>query len=687
MSKVFRKKYLKYLAGIGGKDDKGKARVREVEHSTSAPVVYISNKWGGKWKRIDTWDIQSISLRSASSGEDTCVVKYRYGYIAYPNAPGKQWRAVTTKRFTGKTMWVRVMEDKLILFQGVLTNVDDEFYGRGRDNNANTPCGVQTFTFKGGLYLLGRFRFYKSFWHSEGGEADELDNPEDRIVEWIPDFGGESPEYSRLDKADMEIQKVALGNILIYEQEVKGKKKKFVAFGGTQLYRPEGSFAYLSKLVDLDKWSGPVFDVDLRYIKDELAGKQIEAEPVMNAREFLLKAFDVNSGYDFYFEPTKKGYTIVPFPRENNDTYFWINPQHTAVVSCTLSRNMEDYYTAVRVVGERIVCNVTMTGKPTPVRNPVGVNVNDKDENGALCMFDWFINRQAYNSFILEKFDIDKDGEVTFDWNDFFNPFIQTKYREVLTDFYYDENGKELKENVPRLWLDGRAYNRAHGGDGGNDNDILWTEAHNLEVGVEPFKQAIGFKLKVKHWTRLLDGFLYGFGLDNGNTVVTEGDNNDSEDYSTNWHRDSVGVPIEVRKFEVPDICMGKAKFHFAFESDQRFQYVFGDYQDEYRTLTVYEKDARLVLYYDLVQNDIMLPAPKAVRNDFYKLKKRYEAILQEYRYPPSELTCQIKGVLSPAVLGKKITVAGDNVSQNTETSLTHISYTFPEGKPPQTRI
>ena len=116
---VFKKKYLNYLAGIVGKDDKGKTRTKQVQHSTSYPVVYISDKWGGKWARIDTFDVQSIELRSASAGEDTCIIKYRYGHIAYPNAPDKQWKTVNTKRFTGKTMWVRVMEDKLILFQGI----------------------------------------------------------------------------------------------------------------------------------------------------------------------------------------------------------------------------------------------------------------------------------------------------------------------------------------------------------------------------------------------------------------------------------------------------------------------------------------------------------------------------------------------------------------------------------------
>ena len=143
--------------------------------------------------------------------------------------------------------------------------------------------------------------------------------------------------------------------------------------------------------------------------------------------------------------------------------------------------------------------------------------------------------------------------------------------------------------------------------------------------------------------------------------------------------------PIELRKKEIPDICTRLFKFHFAFEIDQRLKYVFGNYENEYRTLTVYEPDARLVLCFDGTVdggND-----GKVVRNDFDKLKKRYEAILKEYRKPPSNMTCQMKGILSPAILGKRITVAGENVSQDTETSLTHISYTFPEGKSPQTRI
>lgn len=685
MSKIFRKKYLNYPAGIVGKDDKGKTRVKQVQHSTSAPVVYISNKWGGKWARIDTFDVQSIELRSASAGEDTCIIKYRYGHIAYPNAPDKKWKAVNTKRFTGKTMWVRVMEDKLILFQGVLTNIDEEFYGKGKDNDAGVESGVQTFTFKGGLFLLGRFRFYKSFWYSGEQEDDEISPPQEKIIDWIPDFGGESPEYCNMNKPEMEIQKTSLGNMVIYEKEIKdsdgkNKKKWFVGFGGNNLFYPEGSFAYLSKLIDLDKWSGPKFDVDMRYITDEIAGKQIEAEPVMNARDFLLKAFDVSSGYDFYFEPTKEGYTIVPFPRENNDTYFWVNPQHTAVVNCTLSRNMEDYYTAVRVVGERVIYNLLIRTRPNRVKSPIGVLLNDENEDGALTMFDLFSNREDYVQFSLPDYTMAKDGAITFN-DKWFKPFEQTKFREVLTDFYYDENGNEIKEDIPRIWFDGRAYNRAHGGDGGNDNAVLWLQANNLEIGIEPFKQSIGARIKVKHWTRLLDGIRYDF--DNGEVVASG--NSPSVSFS-DMHKPSATFPIDLRKLEIPDICDERWKVHFAVEGDQRFQYLFGDYRDEYRTLTVYEPDARLVLYYDFTEN-IAQPVKKVSRNDFDKLKKRYEAILKEYRKPPSNLTCQMKGILSPAILGKRITVAGDNVSQDANTSLTHISYTFPEGKSPQTRI
>lgn len=693
MSKIFRKKYLNYPAGIVGKDDKGKTRVKQVQHSTSAPVVYISDKWGGKWARIDTFDVQSIELRSASAGEDTCIIKYRYGHIAYPNAPDKKWKVINTKRFTGKTMWVRVMEDKLILFQGVLTNIDDEFYGRGKDNDAGVESGVQTFTFKGGLYLLGRFRFYQSAWHTEPGVDNELmggvnKDEKDWLIDWIPDFGGESPKYCLKSKPEMEIEDSVLGNMKIFTEKPawneaeRKRQKKYIAFGGQELFRPEGAFAYLAKLIDLKNWDAPKFDVDMRYIQDEIAGKQIEAEPVMNARDFLLKAFDVSSGYDFYFEPTKNGYTIVPFPRENNDTYFWVNPQHTAVVNCTLSRNMEDYYTAVRVVGERIVANQKAIGKFTHVRNPVGVNINDTDENGALCMFDWFADRNSYGDIIIGEFKLDKDGNVSE--GESIRPFNQTKYRSVLTDFYYDYTTEKKLDGGPFLWFDGRAYNKNHGGAVINQNAIQWIEAKGVEVGIEPFNQALGIKLKVKDWTRLLDGKLYSF--NNGAVVVGEGIANNDERFE-NWHVDAVNFPMELRKKEVPDICVRKFKYHLAFEIDQRFKYTFGDYQDEYRTLTVYEPGARLVVCYDGTVEGQAQVGRKIVRNDFDKLKKRYEAILKEYRKPPSNLTCQMKGILSPAILGKRITVAGDNVSQDTNTSLTHISYTFPEGKSPQTRI
>lgn len=683
MSKIFRKKFLTYPAGIVGKDDKGKTRVKQVQHSTSAPVVYISNKWGGKWARIDTFDVQSIELRSASAGEDTCIIKYRYGHIAYPNAPDKKWKTVNTKRFTGKTMWVRVMEDKLILFQGVLTNVDDEFYGRGKDNDAGVESGVQTFTFKGGLFLLGRFRFYQSAWHTEQNEPNEVfgglnKNEKDWLIDWIPDFGGESVKYCRKPKPEMEIRDSLLGNMKIYEDE----NKKYIAFGGQELFRPEGAFAYLAKLIDLKNWDAPKFDVDMRYIQDEIAGKQIEAEPVMNARDFLLKAFDVSSGYDFYFEPTKEGYTIVPFPRENNDTYFWVNPQHTAVVNCTLSRNMEDYYTAVRVVGERIIVNWKDIRQFFPVRNPVGVNINDADENGALCMFDLLETRDKYGDLKISGIDINKDGAVTLDQNNRTRLFDQTKYRCVLKDFYYDYTTEEKLDNGPFLWLDGRAYNKNHGGVAIDEDNIQWESFKNVEVGVEPFEQAIGVKLKVKNWTRLLDGKMYSF---NNNVVVAGEGIADGDESFENWHVDANNFPIELRKKEVPDICVGRFKYHLAFEIDQRFKYVFGNYENEYRTLTVYEPDARLILNFDsTVEGGAN---GKVVRNDFDKLKTRYEAILKEYRKPPSNLTCQMKGILSPAILGKRITVAGENVSQDTETSLTHISYTFPEGKSPQTRI
>ena len=683
MSKIFRKKYLNYPAGIVGKDDKGKRRVKQVQHSTSAPVVYISDKWGGKWARIDTFDVQSIELRSASAGEDTCIIKYRYGHIAYPNAPDRKWKVVNTKRFTGKTMWVRVMEDKLILFQGVLTNVDDEFYGRGKDNDAGVESGVQTFTFKGGLFLLGRFRFYQSAWHTEHGVANELFGGKDKdkkdwLIDWIPDFGGESVKYCQKPKPEMEIKDSLLGNMKIYEDE----NKKYIAFGGQELFRPEGAFAYLAKLIDLKNWDAPKFDVDMRYIQDEIAGKQIEAEPVMNARDFLLKAFDVSSGYDFYFEPTKEGYTIVPFPRENNDTYFWVNPQHAAVVNCTLSRNMEDYYTAVRVVGERIIVNWKDIRQFFPVRNPVGVNINDADENGALCMFDLLETRDKYGDLKISGIDIGKDGAVTLDQNNRTRLFDQTKYRRVLKDFYYDYTTEEKLDNGPFLWLDGRAYNKNHGGVAIDEDNIQWESFKNVEVGVEPFEQAIGVKLKVKNWTRLLDGKMYSF--NNGAVAAGEGIADNDESFE-NWHVDANNFPIELRKKEVPDICVGRFKYHLAFEIDQRFKYVFGNYENEYRTLTVYEPDARLILNFDsTVEGGAN---GKVVRNDFDKLKARYEAILKEYRKPPSNMTCQMKGILSPAILGKRITVAGDNVSQDTNTSLTHISYTFPEGKSPQTRI
>ena len=342
---------------------------------------------------------------------------------------------------------------------------------------------------------------------------------------------------------------------------------------------------------------------------------------------------------------------------------------------------MEDYYTAVRVVGERIIYNIVIRTQPHRVKNPIGVQFNDENEDGALTMFDLFSSREAYTKFFLPDYTIEKSGAITFNGK-WFKPFVQTKFREVLTDFYYDENGKEIKENIPRVWFDGRAYNRAHGGDGGNDNDYLWIQANGLELGVEPFKQAIGARIKVKHWTRLLDGIRYAF--DDGE-VIASGTSPTPPQFS-DMHKPEVAFPIDLRKLEVPDICDERWKVHFAVEGDQRFQYLFGDYKDEYRTLTIYEKDARLVLYYDFSVN-LVNPTKVVVRNDFDKLKKRYEAILKEYRKPPSNMTCQMKGILSPAILGKRITVAGDNVSQDTNTSLTHISYTFPEGKSPQTRI
>ena len=672
----FKKEYNDYLSGIV--DANGE--VKKTGHTTSAPEVYISDKWGGKWARIRTFDVQSIELRSASSGEDTAVVKYRYGHIAYPNAPGDNYFFRNTERFSGTQMWIRIIVDNVPLFQGVLVNVDDEFYGRGKDNDAKVPCGVQTFTFKGGLYLLGRFRFYKSFWHTDGGvfEENKFDGEKDIIIDWIPDFGGEAPLYSKNDTPEMELQETTLGNMLLYAKEVNGKAKTFVSFGGTGGFRPEGAFAYLANLIDLNKWNGPKFDVDLRYIKDDLAEKQLKAEPVMNARDFLLGLFDTESGYDFYFKPTAEGYTIVPFPRQYNENYFWVNPQHTAVASCTLSRNTEDYYTAVRVVGERVIYNVVRKFKPTPLRSYIGLSVNDKNENDALTMFDWYESRDDYKNAQMPGYNINHDGTVTP--TGIYEKWCkQTRYREVLTDYYYDHELK-WKVNGPRVWLDARSYNQSHGGTVIDANNVQWELADKLEVGVEPFQQSLGIKLKVKHWNRLLDGKLYMFNMNTGTVIA--GDNSSSEAYSVR-HRPSETFPLDVRKNEVPDICMREVKAHIAFETDDRFQFVFGDYQDEYRTLTVYEPDARLILSYDSSKD----PSLVVCRNDFNKLKARYEKILQEYKEPTAALTCHIKGILSPEVLGKRITVAGEDFSQITRTSLDHISYSFPEGKAPQTRI
>ena len=682
----YRKKFEEYLVGI---QDFGE-KTRRAEHTTSAPVVYITNKWGGKWKRIKSFEVQTIELRAASDGEDTAVIKYRYGHISYPNFPGDKYRVVNTKRFTGKTMWVRIFADKKCLFQGVLTNVDDEFYGKAKDIGG-TPCGVQTFTFKGGLYLLGRFQFYKSFWHTEGEHAEEISLndgvPQDIIVDWIPDFGGESPEYSVKDTPEMEIQKTALGNMTIYEKEVEDEKgkavmKKFIAFGGAETFRPEGAFAYLSNLIDFKKWSGPKFDVDFRYVQADMAGKQIKSSPVMNARDFLLEAFDDESGYDFYFVPKKQGYTIVPFPRENNRSWFWVNVNHNAVVNCSVSRDVDDYYTAVRVVGERVIHNLSVKYRPTPVRNPVGVDIaNEENQNEALNMFDLFEKREDYTGFRLPNITIGKDGQASLDhWS---RPFLQTKYREVLNneDFYYNMEGDKLKGDFPYVYLDARKYNRVHGGDGGDDDEILWRRVPDLEISAEGFKQAIGFKLKVKDWTRLLDGIRYGY--DNG--IVIKGDDSFMESYDT-MHLKDTEFPVILREREVPDISMSLCVAHFAYESDQRFQYVFGKYEDEYRTLTVYEPDARLIIGYEMLEMGGGVKW-KVHRNDWTKLKARYEAILKEYSEPPAAMTCQIKGILTPDIIGKRITISGEGQSQITRTSLDHISYSFPEGKTPQTRI
>ena len=671
----------------------------------TAPVVAWKKDWNGTWTNAPDLEVQSIHRSCGSQGDDTATLLLRYGVIVESSGT----RIVDPITQIVANSYVRIQQDGTTLFIGVVVDGEDQPGATMEYNGSDVLTGNQIFHLVGASEILRRHAVWQSRWlpeaaASHGQNEYELGtNPFN--IDWIPPYNGNCRNYI-LDVQPNE----AFTTYMSYNSNMaldSANNPTDAGFGGARALTVEQFCIYFSKLLEPQPAQPKLPTFNLVWSSDCNNTKkqkplELDTPIVDNAYDVFRKLINPSSsGLDFYFDYSTDPINVKIFPAfatgiDNNTNTSTLDLESPLIEGFPTIRNSFRKYTKYRFIGERIVFVDCFAG---------AYHVTDYSTNFVPL-------RPLTNNFFsfgldnVEYYGINKWGigdPALFNWEKFQptvtikndgtfqitnNPFPkQTLYLRTL-DWVIDKNGR--RRPGPVVTIGGAEFERRNRGGQYNyedlqDDNIAENQTYkcvsleDVELSARPLDDAIGIAITNGECRRL-----YG-GRDShqfGRFCDTSSDITDIKETIS----DVQNVDDSALKYCYPDLCYDTMTVTLAWESDQRTQVVFGD-ENAVDEQVVYVPDARLVIVRGYMQaGDFANQSPNVEKNDaavghfqdFEKIVQTMRNIASAAQNQRWGVSCAVKDVLSPDLLGSVIQLQRGGVQTTTDAMVRTLDYSFP---------
>lgn len=687
----------------------------------TAPVVAWKKDWNGIWTTVNDMEVMNVHRCCASSGDDTAVIRLRYGIIVDSSGT----RVVQPITTIAPNSYVRIQQGRgrNALFIGVVVEVEDHVGATMSHNGSSVLTGDQYFKCVGASEILRRRPIWKSLWLPRGktflpmGNNNDEQGTDEFRVDWIPPYNGECRNYIG------EAQESPFWSYQTYMSYTSNmtydsaNNLTLAGFGGSKALTIEQFIVYFNKLLEpTENAALPTFTI--RWSSDCNNTKtqtpiDLDNPVVDNAYDVFTKLINPqSSGLDYYFTYGDTIYIDI-FPAfalgvDNNTDTSQLDLESPLIEdSPTITQGFRKYR-KYRFVGERIIFvdllrgayhNTDYSTNIVPLKTVTDGTALNSDESADSYGFGKFGIGDRLN-FNWDKFQpsvsLAANGQCSIDAN---TPFPkQTLYLKTL-DYVYDKSGK--KHSGPIVTIGGAEYLRRNGGAQYNFTDIdddnvsenntyIPVGIRDVEMDAEPLPDTIGVAIRPDGEYRRLyagrdsDQFNRKGDVSSDITDIKEAVS-DIDKVDENW-----------LKHGWSDLCYDTMTVTLAWESDQRTQVVYGD-NNAPEEQVIHVPGARLVIirgYYD-VGHDSNSPSvnvgegdsPVFILQDFKKFAQTMNNIATAAQNNRYQVSVSVRDVLSTGLLGSVIQLQRGGVQTTTDCIVKSLDYSFPENGSAVTRV
>lgn len=310
--------------------------------------VEIKQSWSDDWQYTSELEAITAERHTASVGLSRAHFRRRYGSTMIPGETSFTQRIPLNLR----NYWIRISlfgnQGTDVIWQGRIMKEVRAIMGSG----GNQRTGNQEWIAYGGETILAGLDFYESYWYGTGGAADRLG--------WLPSFN----------------RKSARGEVL-------GNRSIITGSDGTHLFG-DPIIDSLSKwthrqIIDyliqhyINQSGGPTWTLggELDYLDTLLTF--VPMPQTTNILALLRTLIPTRYALDFEIEPSANGFLIWVFSTVANDYSIGShtlprNPNITRIdastaidLTCTLEVSNSEAYDKIRLIGERIKVQGTLT--------------------------------------------------------------------------------------------------------------------------------------------------------------------------------------------------------------------------------------------------------------------------------------------------------------------------------------
>lgn len=678
----------------------------------NAPLVYWKVNWNGSWTAAPDMEVQSIRRCAGSAGDDTAVLRYRYGVFVDSN--GTSVKTPITSIVANS--YVKIVQGGNILFIGVVVEGEDHSGATMTHNNANVLTGDQIFKLVGASEILRRNAIWQSLWLPES-KASHRENEYELgtnpfKIDWIPPYNGECRNYIVEVQPNDSWQTYRSYNSNMAVDAANNATR--AGFGGKQTLTLEQTVLYFTKLLADNQPKLPTFTIHWSSDCDNTKKQPafgLENQVVDNAYDVFRKLINPQtSGLDFYFRYAESTIYVEIFPAfvtgvDNNTNTSTLDLESPLIEDFPVIQNSFRKYTKYRFIGERITFIDLFQGayfttdfdtNIVPLRPCTQSFVFKTDQGDYLGHNKFCIGDPAI--FDWDKFqptvNVNANGTFTISNNAFPK---QTLYLKTL-DWVVDKFGK--RHPGPIVTIGGAEFLRRNQGgkyvysDITDDNisenaryECVALEDTGLQA--QPLPDTIGVAITNGEYRRVWAG------RDSNQHGKYQDESSDITDIKETVS-DIENVPDEVLNYCYPDLCYDTMTVTLAWESDQRLQVVYGD-ANAVDEQVVFVPDARLVIVrgykaagtYSQDQDPNMgeNANPVGVFQGFEKIAQTMNNIASAAQNQRWGVTVSVRDILSTSLIGSVIQLQRGGVQTSTDCLVKSLEYSFPADSSAVTRV